>query len=151
MGGFDSRLSDSLEYISCFINCNWEMVDNKFEFKYQIDISHKLFRTKATVPQKLNNLGNIFKNTYNENKMAFKNTTIAICSFSRDDAAENNKKLVNKGEIKKSFFGVGGELKDSSLFVSGRFSHCKPGFRYLNYDPKSSDNPIVNENPHGSK
>ncbi len=47
--------------------------------------------------------------------------------------------------MKKDFFNLGGGLKDSTIFATGRFSTKKPGIRYLKYDPASDENPIINE------
>lgn len=39
--------------------------------------------------------------------------------------------------MRKEFFNVGGGLKDSSVFATGRFSTKRPGIRYLKYNTNS--------------
>jgi hypothetical protein len=46
---------------------------------------------------------------------------------------------------------LGGNVKDSTVFASGRFTSKKPGVRYITYDPDSTENPIINESCNGSK
>jgi len=36
-------------------------------------------------------------------------------------------------------------VRDASIFASGRFAAQKPGVRYITYDQKSNQNPIIND------
>lgn len=51
--------------------------------------------------------------------------------------------------MQKDFFNIGGRLKDSTIFATGRFSTKQPGIRYLKYDTALNENPIINESTKG--
>lgn len=84
IGGYDIHKNDSLDYISCFLKCRWIKESNgKNQFKAQIQKSHKLFQGRVGA-YNTGIFNTVFKNPYNENKIAFKNSTFMIYSFNRD-------------------------------------------------------------------
>lgn len=58
-----------------------------------------------------------------------------IYSFNREYGEELEAEIAaNSKKMQKDFFNLGGRLKDSTIFATGRFSTKQPGIRYLKYD-----------------
>jgi hypothetical protein len=145
IGGYDHIKNDSLEYISCFIKCRWERDGSeKVELKAEVEKSHKMFQGRVGA-YNTGMFSTVFRNPYNENKIAFRNATFMLYSFDREYGEELAADIAKGTErMQKDFLNIGGGLKDSTIFATGRFSTKKPGIRYLKYDTSSNENPIIN-------
>lgn len=150
IGGYDYEKNDSLDYISCFLKCRWEKESNeRLEFKAEMEKSHKLFQGQLGT-YNTGVFNTVFKNPYNEKKIAFRNSSFMIYSFNREYGEELEAEIAaNNKKMQKDFFNLGGRLKDSTIFATGRFSTKQPGIRYLKYDTTLNENPIINESTKG--
>lgn len=77
IGGFDRDNNDSLDYISCFLNCRWE----NGEFKYIVDKSHHLFSNKKS--KEISNFSTFMKISAQANKITLRNASYLIFNYDR--------------------------------------------------------------------